>query len=235
MTDYHVHIGQWFETYYDAGKVFSELKANGIDELWFSSTTSCRYCKESLAVQENIELQKNLPSARELYELIRFEIQEAISSAKKLGIRAHPLYWIVPEIHFSGAITLEQAMAELPYEGFKIHPRGNMWNLEDERTAMLAEKVFSYANSHEFLMLIHCGENDFELPTKFETFIANYPHCNVQLAHCRPLKETLYMLKKYPNVTCDSAFADEKTLSAIREAGFAEKIRYGSDFPIQQR
>lgn len=29
-----------------------------------------------------------------------------------------------------------------------------------------------------------------------------------------------------------SAFASEETLLAIREAGFADRIRYGTDFPI---
>lgn len=48
MTDWHVHIGQWFDTYHEAKTVFFRLKKRDIDELWFSSTTSCRYCKESL-------------------------------------------------------------------------------------------------------------------------------------------------------------------------------------------
>ena len=179
-------------------------------------------------------MQKELPTARELYELIRYEAQEALAAADRLGIKAHPLYWVVPEAHFVSAATVERAMAELPYEGFKIHPRGNVWNLDDERAAALAEEVFSYAEKRGKMILIHCGESDFELPTRFEPFIARHPRATVQLAHCRPLKETLYMLKNYPNTVCDSAFASEENLAAIRNAGFADRIRYGSDYPIEK-
>lgn len=230
MTDYHVHIGQWHDTYHEAETVFSTLKAGGVEELWFSSTTSCRYCTESIAVQKNAALQKELPTARELYELIRWEVQEALAAAESLGIRAHPLYWVVPEVHFSGAATVARAMAELPYEGFKLHPRGNRWNLTDAQTAALAEAVFSYADSHALTVLVHCDDEN--TPRLFEPFIARHPRATVQLAHSRPLEQTLYMLRAYPNTVCDSAFASEETVSAIRGADFADRIRYGSDYPI---
>lgn len=40
------------------------------------------------------------------------------------------------------------------------------------------------------------------------------------------------MLRKFPNVVCDTAFADEKTVREIRAAGFGKRIRHGTDFPI---
>ena len=232
VTDFHVHIGQWFDTYFDAEKVFSKLNERGFDELWFSSTTSCRYCRESLNVRGNEELQKTLPAARELYDFIKDEISGALETAQKISIKAHPLYWVIPEIHFSGTVTIEQAMKDLPYEGFKIQPRANVWNLDDEKTIALADEVFSYADEHALLILIHCGSDDFELPAKFEAFIKKYPRATVQLAHCRPLEDTLYMLKNYPNTVCDTAFVDEATQEEIRKAGFGERMRFGTDFPI---
>lgn len=232
MTDYHVHIGQWHNTYYEADKVFSELKNKGINEIWFSSTTSERYCKESIAVKDNYDLQKQLISARDLYELIRYEIQEAMVSAEKIGIKAHPLYWVVPEIHFSGAISIEQAMKELPYEGFKIHPRGNIWDLQNIETVKLSEEVFEYADLHNQQVLIHCGEDDFEQPDKFEFFIKHHKNCIVQLAHCRPIDKTIYMLKKYSNTYCDTAFVSETVIQKLINEKLGARIRFGSDYPI---
>ena len=234
MTDWHVHIGQWFDTYYDAEGVFKELKARGIDEVWFSSTTSCRYCKESFSVQNNEALKQTLLSARDLYELIRYEIQEAFVTAEKLGLKVHALYWVVPEIHFSkdSDVSVAQAMSEIPYEGFKLHPRAQSCDLQDCCTAALAEEVFLYAQKHNQHILIHCGENDFELPVKFESYIASYPDVTVQLAHCRPVAETLYMLCKYPNTGCDTAFTPEEIKHKIKTAGFEDRVRYGSDYPI---
>ena len=237
MTDWHVHIGQWNEIYYEPGAVFRSIKAGGTDEIYFSTTTSGRYCKESIAVQGNTDLQKSLPTARELYEFIREEIGTALDEAKKVGLKAHPLYWVIPEVHGvknqSKAATIKEAMSDLPYEGFKIHPRGNPWNLEDDETWRLTEEVFSYAEEHSLFILIHAGPDDFELPAKFESFIARHPKVLVQLAHCRPLKDTLYMLRTYPNVVCDTAFVDDETKKKIEEAGFADRIRFGTDFPIK--
>lgn len=234
--DYHVHTGQWHEIYYEPRDVIRSLKASGTDEIYFSSTTSGRYCKESIAVQGNTDLQKSLPTARELYEFIREEIGTALDEAKKVGLKAHPLYWVIPEVHGvknqSKAATIKEAMSDLPYEGFKIHPRGNPWNLEDDETWRLTEEVFSYAEEHSLFILIHAGPDDFELPAKFESFIARHPKVLVQLAHCRPLKDTLYMLRTYPNVVCDTAFVDDETKKKIEEAGFADRIRFGTDFPI---
>lgn len=236
MTDWHVHTGQWHEIYYEPRDVIRSLKAGGTDEIYFSTTTSGRYCKESIAVQGNTDLQKSLPTARELYEFIREEIGTALDEAKKVGLKAHPLYWVIPEVHGvknqSKAATIKEAMSDLPYEGFKIHPRGNPWNLEDDETWRLTEEVFSYAEEHSLFILIHAGPDAFELPAKFESFIARHPKVLVQLAHCRPLKDTLYMLRSYPNVVCDTAFVDDETKKKIEEAGFADRIRFGTDFPI---
>ena len=236
MTDWHVHTGQWHEIYYEPRDVIRSLKASGTDEIYFSTTTSGRYCKESIAVQGNTDLQKSLPTARELYEFIREEIGTALDEAKKVGLKDHPLYWVIPEVHGvknqSKAATIKEAMSDLPYEGFKIHPRGNPWNLEDDETWRLTEEVFSYAEEHSLFILIHAGPDDFELPAKFESFIARHPKVLVQLAHCRPLKDTLYMLRTYPNVVCDTAFVDDETKKKIEEAGFADRIRFGTDFPI---
>lgn len=244
MTDYHVHIGQWFDIYYSAESVFAALKATGTDEIWFSSTTSERYCAESPAVIESIyadeknadEKHTNLqfPTAKELYETIRSEIKDALKVAKKIGIKANPLYWVVPEIHKSrlANVTIEKAMSELRYEGFKIHPRGHIWNLNDKKTAALAEEVFDYAENHNLMILIHCGEGDFELPNKFEPFIARHPNAKVQLAHTRPLEITLEMLKKYPNTFCDTAFTPKDVQEKVCNAGFKGRIRRGTDFPI---
>lgn len=232
MTDFHVHTGQWHEIYYEPEAVVTALTKGGTEEFYFSSTTSERYCKDSIAVKDKPDLQKELPTARELYDFIKNEISTALETAKKLGAKAHPIYWVIPEIHFSGIIDVEKAMNDLPYEGFKIHPRGNIWNLDDEKTIALTDEVFSYAEKHNMFILIHCGPDDFELPAKFEAFIKKYPRVTVQLAHCRPLEDTLYMLKTYPNTICDTAFVGEATQEEIRKAGFGERMRFGTDFPI---
>lgn len=232
--DYHVHIGQYCKAYYYADRVFSALKAFGTDELWFSSTTSCIYCKESAAACVDPAVYKAAPSAFDLYTGIRSEIRDALSAAKELGIRAHALYWVVPDIHFAKAagITVARVMEETPYEGFKIHPRAQNWDIQDARTAALAEAVFAYAERYTQRILIHCGDDPCESPLLFEPFIQKHPGVTVQLAHCRPAAETLALLQAYPNTVCDTAMASTEAVSRITAAGFRGRIVYGSDFPI---
>ena len=233
MTDWHVHAGQWHGVYYDPAAVVRALKATGTDEFWLSSTSSCRYCRESPAARGNPALMERLPTARELYEFVRGEMNAALSDAKDCGARAHPLYWVIPEVHFSAetGVSVEIAMSEFPYEGFKLHPRGNPWNLGDPWTLDLAHEVFSYADEHNLFILIHTGADLFELPSVFASLIEAYPRVTVQLAHCRPLGDMLAMLEKHPNVVCDTAFASEGAVREIRAAGFGSRIRFGSDFP----
>jgi len=184
--DYHVHIGQYCRAYYYADRVFAALKACGTDELWFSSTTSCMYCKESAAARADTTIYNNAPAAAELYQSIRSEVQHALEAAAELGIQAHALYWVVPDIHFlqTADISIELAMRETPYEGFKIHPRAQNWDVQDACTAALAEAVFAYAERYAQRILIHCGDDPCESPLLFEPFIKNIPAllCSLRIA-----------------------------------------------------
>lgn len=234
MVDYHVHIGQWAEVYFPANWVFDELKANGVEEAWFSSTSSCRYCRESFDVIQKTLDTSDLPSALELYDFIKNEMKEALSYGKSIGLKTVPLYWIVPEFHFSKEVNLSvaKAMEEVPYQGFKLHPRGNHWDLSHKKTYELVDEVFSYANRHNLPILIHCGYDDFENPRFFEEFIAKYQNVMIQLAHCKPVEDTLYMLQTYSNTFCDTSFVPQGVQEQIEVAGFKSRMRYGSDFPI---
>jgi hypothetical protein len=67
---------------------------------------------------------------------------------------------------------------------------------------------------------------------RFSPFFGEYPAARCILAHCRPLDQTIALLKTYPNVYCDTAFVEEADLRCIVEAGLASRVVLGSDFPI---
>ena len=232
MTDWHVHIGQYENVYYYADRVFSALKKSGVNELWFCSTTSCLYCKEAALLRVDAPTLQNAPSAKELFASVKKEISDALRAAKEIGVAAHALYWVVPEIHFSNAASVSRAIKEIPYEGFKIHPLAQRWDLKDELTANLAETIFYCAEKNKMRVLIHCGPDAFMNPRLFEQFIARYPGAQVQLAHCRPADDIIYMMQKYKNVSADTSMAGEDDIEKIKAAGLEDRLLYGSDFPI---
>ena len=172
-------------------------------------------------------------SAKDLYDFLHDEMKCALQTAAEVGIKAHTLCWIVPELYWENPdFYIKDAFSKVHYEGFKIHPQAQNWSLSDKKIYNLADKVFFFAEKHELKILIHTGLSENDLPNLFEDFFARYPKAKVQLAHPRHLELTPEMLKKYPNIICNTAFAPKENLEKIRQAGFADRIVFGSDFPI---
>src|SRR5574344_2567974 len=136
MTDFHVHFGQFKDAYYYPEKVVQDLATRGIDHAWISSTTSCMYCSE-----QHPEF-AGQPAARQIEDSVTDEFRAAISEGSKCGVKIHPLYWLVPDFEKSG-VRFEDYLPSVPYEGFKIHPRAQNWDLSDDRIRSLAERAFT--------------------------------------------------------------------------------------------
>lgn len=233
MTDYHVHIGQFKNAYYYADRVFSVLKKNGVDEAYFSSTTNCVFCKESADERFSEHERKNAPSASSLYEAIREEVKNALLSAKEIGIKAHALYWVVPDFHLADlGITVKKVMEDIPYDGFKIHPFSQKWNFKDERILELAEEIFEYAEKYKKRILIHTGVSESDEPHQFEKWFSDFPNVKVCLAHCKDSAPIIELFSKYKNLYGDTAFCPKDSFDAICKAGFEDRMFYGTDFPV---
>ena len=97
---------------------------------------------------------------------------------------------------------------------------------------LLPRKFSPTSKRTAFPVLIHCGPDGFERPSLFEMYIAEHPRVTVQLAHSRPVSDTLRMLRKYPNTVCDTAFTPAADVAAIRASGFVDRMLHGTDFPI---
>lgn len=246
MTDFHVHFGQYNNEYFYPQRVVDDLAKRKITEAWISSTTSCMYCRE-----QHPEL-KNQPNAKQIVDAVNEEFNIAINHAKLYEIKIHPLYWLVPEFEKSG-VCFEKYFSKILnqvqddgllnhsefisesvfYEGFKIHPRAQNWDFSDDATFELTERVFSFAEQNKLRILIHTGESENDFPRKFEPFIAKYSKCIIQLAHIKKIDEAIYMLNNYSNVVFDTAFSSQENILKMQNKGFANRLVYGSDFPIK--
>lgn len=217
--DNHIHIGRFFDIYYDAKTVFKILKDAGVIGFMYSSTTS----------GETVDAKD---AALQLYQKIKEEIIDAQKTAAFLNLNSFPLYWIIPLVHrFLPELTLEKVMSEAPYKGFKLHPRANIWDISEPFTRALAESAFIYADQKKLPILIHTGP-DIDRADLFEPFFRLCTNGKIILAHCRPLDTTLRLLAEYDNVFCDTAFVPPEIVKQINESGFKSKVLFGSDFPI---
>jgi predicted TIM-barrel fold metal-dependent hydrolase len=209
MTDSHIHIGQFYEVYYKPLEIIEIITDAGVDNAVYTSSTSCK---------ENVQ-----------YSEVEKEI--ALVTAQYPADKIQPFLWYVPEYAMQG-ISVEKAMDSSPYKGLKIHPRANTWNLEDRKTLSIACELFDYADKHKLPIIIHTGYDPLDEANKFSRFFGEYKNTKIILAHCRPIDQTLALLRKYNNVYCDTAFVEESTVQNIIKAGFAERIHTGSDFPV---
>jgi predicted TIM-barrel fold metal-dependent hydrolase len=209
MTDSHIHIGQFQEIYYEPLHVLSIVCETGVNRAAYSSTTSC----------------KNDVTYKEVEQ----EITEVVAHFPSENIT--PFFWYIPS-YINEGISVAGAFQNLPYGGIKLHPRAHHWNLQDANHLNCLHGLFSFAQEHGFPLLIHTGEGEFEKPSFFESFFAEYPQTKCILAHCRPVTDTIAMFQIYKNVYGDTAFLSADGFEKIVKAGFRDRIISGSDFPI---
>ena len=211
MIDNHVHIGQFANIYYEPNVIFTTVFEAGIDELFFSSTTTCK---------DNIR-----------YVEVEKEISNSLLQIGSMAGKTHPLLWYKPDYKKQG-ISIEKAMCNLPYCGIKIHPFAHDWDINNTIVVDLLHSLFDYAHRNEVPILVHTGVDSCCEANKFIPFYAKYTKAQCILAHGRPLKQTISLLNKFMNVYCDTAFMPLKDFKCIIDNELGNKVIIGSDFPI---
>lgn len=213
MIDFHVHIGQFNNVYYDAHKVFSSIiKAKTeINTVYYSSTSTCR---------DDVELNK-----------IEEEIAYAQSfKSKKLTVR--PYLWAIPK-YAEQKIDLFKTMGKFDYVGIKLHPQSHKWDLENKTHTDFLQNIFEYCHYYNKLILLHTGCSQETRPDRFLKYYLQFPNSKVILAHSNPIEITAQIINNFANVYCDIAcMKDEEILSLKSKTTDIGKILFGSDFPL---
>jgi len=205
ITDSHIHIGQFYETYYEPLEILRIVAEQGVKSCVYSSTTMNGYSK----------IEKEISVATKYFSPSKFK----------------PYFRFVPS-YIEKGINAKNAFENLPYKGIKIHPRLEKWDFSDKKQAKALRSLFGYACENKVPILIHTGPDSFEKPELFEPFFIEYPSVKFTLAHCRPVYESIAMFALYKNVYGDTAFLSEENLHKIIKANFGKRIVLGSDFPV---
>ena len=161
MTNHHIHIGQFNEIYYDALELFDIIEScqnqTHITEIRYSSTSSFRDDAEISFVEEEI-------AYAQAYE------------SKNLAIK--PYLWFIPR-YAGQRISVKSAANAFDYCGVKLHPAGQNWDEENPPHLKTLHQIFRWADDNKKLVLIHCGTQKCDSPTRFETFFAEYKNARV--------------------------------------------------------
>lgn len=219
-SDFHVHCGQFYNTYYQPAFIVKALANNGVKNVWLSSTTSCIEWKSK-------EEKKNI------LQHIEDEMQESIETSKIYNVNLTPLYWVLPQRYLEGE-SISDIMDNSVYKGFKIHPQVGGWDKNKKLSETLFNETCIYAQKKSMSILIHTGLDKNDLPNRFEKFFDKYKDVQFVLAHCKDLNGVLKLFAKYQNLYGDTAFCPKINLKRIFDAGYKDRMKFGTDFPITE-
>lgn len=214
--DHHIHIGPYYDCYYDFHDVFNALIKNGI------TTADCAYLTP--------RFDKFAP-AREYYEAVLEELHLAEAYSKQIGLSVNFLHWVDP-ILLNGGMSLSEICRDFNYGGFAIHPRLHDWRPNVPEEAEMLTAVFEFAEKNKMDIYIHTGDSDDDNPAQYEPWYRDYKNVTVHLAHCKAHNEIICLFGMYDNLVGDTAFCPKERCEAIRQAGFGNRLLWGTDFPI---
>ncbi len=210
MTDWHTHIGQFNETFYDYRYVFFAMKKNGVSECW------CAYLTPKYDdVNQSVDFAGCVVS----------EIEKAQSYSKKINLKVNFLCWIDPILLSERKLTVDEYLKMFDYKGIAVHPF-HCWHTGE------LQQVFEYAEKTKLPIFIHTGVSENDNPLMFEQFFSDFSNVEVHLAHCKESEAIIRLFSKYPNLSGDTAFCPEDSYRAICNAGFKDRMLLGTDFPI---
>jgi hypothetical protein len=134
------------------------------------------------------------------------------------------------------------------FKGVKLLPTIQFFNPKDEKMT----QIYEFAEKEKLIMLIHtgCDPGPWELvtlsknanPVYLDYVCESYPNLKVIAAHMGSYSaqfpgiwfdEMVRIVKKHENLYVDIAatFSEKNLKKAVKEVG-AEKILYGSDYPV---
>lgn len=205
MIDNHVHVGWYTDCYHSPMEVWQAEREAGVNEIVVSSTSTCA----------------------ELYKLVVREMRELICLG---GSRVHPLLWITPRMMKTWGIRY-LLHSKIRWEGVKMHWRAHR---EWYYNRPLLARALDVARHLRVPVLLHTGYFKECHASVFLDICRQYEDLTFVLAHGSPVGETMEVLTQCGNVYVDTAFMPISNTKVLVQNGFADRILFGTDTPINQ-
>lgn len=203
MTDNHVHVGWYTDGYHSPKEIWQAEQAAGFDEIVVSSTSTCA----------------------ELYKLVVREMRDLIRLG---GSCVHPILWLTPRMMRTWGIRY-MLHSKIRWQGVKMH-----WEAHHEwyYNRKLTEQALVIARKLQVPVLLHTGDFKECHADVFLSLCVDNPDLTFVLAHGRPSCEAIAVLSQCPNAMVDSAFMPIEDVSHFTTKGFADRVLFGTDAPI---
>ena len=208
LFDIHVHMGQFFDDYYTPPRVLRTLRAAGITHFAYSSTSTI------------------------VTDDAGFLLEECIAMHELSNGNAKPILWVTHDmLKKSKDLSLYMNEAGGKIVGLKVHGVSEHWDPFGKNL----KRAFDIAKEHKIFVMLHTGEREECEAGLYNRICSAYADVPVVLAHGRPLPQTIQMLRECPNTYVDTSFMPHEHLQILLNAGFADRILFGTDTPIPGR
>ena len=208
IIDNHVHIGWYSDGYHSPETIWVNIKNAGIEKIVVSSTTTCADLFNTVITE--------------------FEVLSCLEDEENIK----PVLWISPKMIKEEKSLSMMLNSKIKWKGLKLHYISHPEFCENSRMVDEVLDVSRCLGSAP--ILLHTGEWESCHAAVFESMIAQNPDLKFVLAHGRPIKETIVLMKKYSNVWTDTAFMPIKDLKKLKKEGLTPKVLFGTDAPINQ-
>lgn len=203
LHDAHVHIGQFRDLYSSPEEVFAFLNAFGVSRMAVSSIGTC-------AGDPEIPIR---------------EVGRIVELGKE---RITPVLWINPEWVESDALTC-LLNCGIAWKCIKVHGYFSRW----EDCPELLQSVVDLARKMNVPFLFHTGGRPESDAGSYLPIVKKNPGVTFILAHGRPVDQAIQVMEDCPNVMADTAFTPEEDVAKMIHRGFADRILWGTDYPLQ--
>lgn len=204
LFDSHIHFGQFYDLYTSPTELKRFLDSVGVERFAASSTTICEG-----------DYDKVIAETKELADIC--------------GSRFLPVLWITqPMLKDGGLFQLMDA--GIRWRCLKIHPQLHPMAWVNNSPEM--RWVVSMASVLQMPLLIHTGEKEGCYPKLYEKVVSDFTNVTFILAHGRPINDTIELMKKYPNVWCDTAFMPTENIVKLCDEKLSNHVLWGTDYPI---
>jgi len=166
-----------------------------------------------------------MPTINKLGDNILVSHRTMIKLKHKYKCSILPILWVHP---LTSLIENEKMLDELEYKIIKVHGYFHDWHKFPKEL----NQIILLAKKNKLPIMFHTGGRKESYAFAYKKICKNNPDNIFILAHSRPVKGTINVLKNCPNVYCDSAFTPMNDLKLILKSGFEDHVLFGTDYPI---
>ena len=209
LIDNHVHTGFFKGQYFSAEDVWNEIQSAEIDSFVLA------------------------PMSASFRGFHKEAIREVRTMQRLSKGRCIPLLWVAPFMFKpSGEYVLRELLhSGIEWKGMKIH---YYMHPEWDHNKTLAAKAFELARQKHWPVLAHTGGSPECEAGVFKSIALAYPDLTIVLAHGRPIDEAIDVLIHCPNTMVDTAFMPQEDQKLLVDSGFADRMLFGTDIPINK-